>query len=266
MQRLRLVVLASALWLWPAAAFAQIISTMLPVEPPGGSGSGVTNSIHLMAGFAKWSLPAAPADTDAIEAAGGRIRGDGHRGFIFAGDFSFRATGPVSVGVGGWYNKVEPEVVSFPADPTHFAADITQRTSFSSIYGNVFYGHFGVQAGLAPVRIQLSVESPPGVLVADHFNEVDFNLFAVGRFGQDGWVATVGGGFYRYGTRPAGQRLEVDESPAANTFSAFANTSIRLSRGLSVDASFWFTGGYEAADDGGFSSQSRVSVGLGYSR
>ena len=208
MQRPRLVALATVLLLWPTTASAQIISTMLPVEPPSGPASGARNAVHLMAGFAKWSLPAAPDDTQAIVDAGGRIRGNQHRGFIVAGDFAFRANGQVSVGLGGWYNKVEPEVISFPADPNNFAVDITQRTSFSSIYGNVFYQHFGIQAGLAPVRVQLSVESPPGGrAVADDFNEVDLNLFAVGRFGQNGWVATVGGGFYRYGTRPAGEQL-----------------------------------------------------------
>jgi hypothetical protein len=50
-----------------------------------------------------------------------------------------------------------------------------------------------------------------------------------------------GGGLYRYGSRPASTGFAVPASPGTIAATAFANSSIGVGAGLSIDLSFWYT-------------------------
>ena len=74
-----------------------------------------------------------------------------------------------------------------------------------------------------------------------------------------------------------GAPFNIPGSTAANAVTAFGNASIGIVGGLSFDASFWYTGqdqNYVPGSGGigrggswqGNSSQSRLTVGVGYGR
>ena len=257
-----------AIFVTAAPAYAQIISIM---DPAANRRTGV----HLMAGFADWTFPFNPASKQQVLDDGGQIQGDGSHGFIIAGDVAVRAGTSWSVGGGGWYNKVEPHILSYPdgnpnADtPIFFAYDITSRASFYSLYGNVFYKRIGVQGGVVPVRSHETVEIEFTGSGTDDFSQTDSNVFVVGRFGQEKWSATAGAGLHRYGSRAAGEIFYLHkDSPAATAATAFVNAAVKLGAGFSVDGSVWYTAADKNADTPGIgnASQTRITIGIGYGR
>jgi hypothetical protein len=244
-------------------ADAQIISTAMPIEPSSAVSQGTRTSAarlnaHVMAGLASW-------DFGNGDPAPGETLTGGRNGLIIAGDLAVRAGAKLVVGAGGWFNSVEQSVSN--QGTTQFTID---RTAYS-IYGNLFWGHVGVQAGVVPfhdheaVSLLMNGQRYAG---DETVTENDVDVFALGRFGSDSnqrrWSAMLGAGLYRYGSRPENAGLFIQPaSPSANVFSGFGTASVAMYRRLSVDASLWYT-----ADDGnpgaeGNVSQLRFTIGVG---
>jgi len=266
---------ALAMLFWCSSpASAQIISTMIPLENVSGASSTVSTrqAFHLMAGFTNWDFGFDQAGRDQVVTSGGSTSG-GRNGVILAGDFSGAVADNLTIGGGGWYNKVTDWVLSEPAGPTFNAYELTVTRAFSSIYGNVFYRHVGVQAGIIPARGKERIVLPGLGSASDDLNQTDANVFAVARFGaaRSGlrWHTTAGAGLHVYGTIPASSVFSRPESPSAAAFTAFANASIGFGGGVSLDASFWYVGAdknYSSTSRIGNTNQSRFTIGIGYGR
>jgi hypothetical protein len=262
--------LAAALLACPRVLSAQIISSLQPVGAGSGGASGpAAPTFHVMGGFTNWEFGFDAEGRQMIEDAGGTVTG-GRNGFILAGDISFRVSGPVSVGAGGWYNKVTDFVVSEPDFTTPYELTITRAVS--SIYGNVFYKHFGVQAGIIPARGTETIVVS-GVQASEPSNQTDANIVGVARFGSSSsrrpWQATAAAGVHIYGTIAANDLFQKPESPRAQAFTTFVNGSVGLVGGLSLDASFWYVGedkNYAPGSRVGNASQTRFTIGVGYGR
>jgi hypothetical protein len=257
-------------------ASGQIISTMVPMETQSPSaaapaGPGPTAAWHVMGGFAHWSFGGDKALKDDVASKGGTSSG-GNKGFILAGDVAFKAGRNMSVGFGGWYNKLTDFEAHVPARPGFFAVDQTSTHSFSSFYGNVFYKNVGVQAGVIPLRGHTTISVPAnGFNGTDDNGQTDFAIFGVARTGskpgRPRWSAVAGLGLYRYGSRPATTTLGFEASPAANAFTIFVNGSVGVYKRFSVDGSIWFTAADSnfSFDSGiGNQSQTRFTIGIGY--
>jgi hypothetical protein len=226
-----------------------------------------------MGGYTSWQFGFVKDAQDQEAQQGGTYTG-GKNGFLGAADFVV-GSGNVSAGGGGWLNKVEDLITDNPGNARYFPYHGTQTITVFSVYGNVFYKHVGAQAGLVPIRSKSSftITRATPTTTNSEGNQNDFDAFLVGRWGATGantarWAATAGGGLYRYGSRAA-QPDGTPMSPSANALSGFANTSVGIGKGLSVDASFWYTSkdkNYSADSLIGNSSQARFTVGLGYGR
>jgi hypothetical protein len=203
---------------------------------------------------------------------GGTVEG-GERGYIGAADLVFRTGANTSVGIGGWMNKVQDLVTTEPDQPGFFGFTDTQTMTIFSVYGNMFYKHVGVQAGVVPNRSQETLVINNGSTLAVAQDQTDMDVFGAARFGatqpgQARWSAMFGGGLYRYGSRPASTGFAVPASPGTIAATAFANSSIGVGAGLSIDLSFWYTAkdkNYNTNTPGN-GSQTRFIVGVGYGR
>jgi hypothetical protein len=286
MRYLTLVALAAGLLAWFAPpAGAQIISTMVPPPrlvtqgTPSTPGPGGPSAVafHVMGGYTNWEF-GFEKDTKNFEEPRGATVTGGRNGWLGAADVAVRAGENVSVGAGGFVNKVENLVVNHPGNVQFFPYNDTATINVFSVYGNVFYKHIGVQAGIVPIRSHdtFVIDNPrnPTHSEVDN-NQNDFDLYLVGRWGATGtnrarWSAMVGGGLYQYGAREGNAAEGIDPSPSAPSLgSGFANASIGIAKGFSLDASFWYTArdkNYDADSTIGNSSQARFTVGVGYGR
>ena len=268
-----------------APATAQIIATSIPKSIAGG-GEGRW-AFHLMwAPYAKWNIATFEEDPVAFLA----TKGDPKSDFLGAAEVAFKAGENVTVGLGGWYNKVgndSAEYAFFLADPegsVFLAGPVNRDVSHTEGHVNVFYKSLGVQFGLVhnttqintitadiatvddiPIPLDLANEILTDVAgVEDTANDWDGYLVykAGGATGNDNnWSFSLGGGVYHYDI--------VDKTVP----SFFATATLGLFRGLGVDASYWYVGKtdrselQEALADAGVDldqSLNRFMVGVSY--
>ncbi len=200
-----------------------------------------------MAGYASWSfadiekfkkeLKADPTTSGIDVATPG--------GILVAADVAFQTSEKVSVGFGGFNNtfglKVEDNGFTF--------AD--QKANLFSFYTNIFYQHIGAQVGV--LRFSSTDDTiDPNTGVPDpasNASETDFDFFLAGRSGGEKWSAGAGAGAYYLG----GDAKET-------VLSAYVNGSFKLTKGISIDAGYWYLGETKAGDD----SASRLSAGAGF--
>ena len=205
-----------------APARAQIIATSIPKSIAGG-GEGRW-AFHLMwAPYAKWNIATFEEDPTAFLA----TKGDPKSDFLGAAEVAFKAGDAVTIGLGGWYNKVgndSAEYVFFLADPdgsVFLSGPVNRDVKHIEGHVNVFYKSLGVQFGLVHNTTQINtitadfatVDDIPipldvanGLLtdvagVEDTANDWDSYLIykAGGSTGSDNnWSFSLGGGFYHY--------------------------------------------------------------------
>jgi len=240
-------------------ASAQIISTSIPSEAAPGAAEK-NWAFHVMAGYAAWDF----AYIKALEKGdpGDQYSLDFTRpqGFILAGDFVYEANDRIAVGAGGWYNAA-----GFSGDfiwnPTNERSDFSQSdVKMWSLYGNVFYKAIGAQIGVVGNKNTLDFPASGDIAAESYdFTSTDMTYFLVGRFGGERFALGAGLGAYKYGT------FSVNGTKASEAGdwvpSGYVNASVKVVKGLSVDAGVWYIGESSAKDD----SATRFTVGAGYS-
>ena len=268
-----------------APARAQIIATSIPKSIAGG-GEGRW-AFHLMwAPYAKWNIATFEEDPTAFLA----TKGDPKSDFLGAAEVAFKAGDAVTIGLGGWYNKVgndSAEYVFFLADPdgsVFLSGPVNRDVKHIEGHVNVFYKSLGVQFGLVHNTTQINtitadfatVDDIPipldvanGLLtdvagVEDTANDWDSYLIykAGGSTGSDNnWSFSLGGGFYHY------------DIVSKTVPSFFATATLGIYKGLGVDASYWYVGKtdrselQQALSDAGVDfdqSLNRLMVGVSY--
>jgi hypothetical protein len=256
-----------------AAASAQIISVMVPAERV--TSHKRQTAIHGMFGASAWDFSGDASERQSAELLGATLTNPRHRGFIVAVDLARSLTPVLQLGAGGWYNRLARQAQEYPNgspgllidEPFAYVAD----QAFFSAYGSLFFKHVGVQAGFVGLRNHRHVDFAvsQGSWEVENSTVADVDVFAVGRFGGRRWSATVGGGVYRYDSRPYSTLLPVPDSPPSVAPTAFANASLFVLPRVSVDVSMWYTardGNYSRADLTGNPSQTRLTIGLGVGR
>jgi hypothetical protein len=268
-----------------APARAQIIATSIPKSIAGG-GEGRW-AFHLMwAPYAKWNIATFEEDPTAFLA----TKGDPKSDFLGAAEVAFKAGDAVTIGVGGWYNKVgndSAEYVFFLADPdgsVFLSGPVNRDVKHIEGHVNVFYKSLGVQFGLVHNTTQINtitadfatVDDIPipldianGLLtdvagVEDTANDWDSYLIykAGGSTGSDNnWSFSLGGGIYHY------------DIVSKTVPSFFATATLGIYKGLGVDGSYWYVGKtdrselQQALSDAGVDfdqSLNRLMVGVSY--
>jgi len=237
-----------------APAAAQIIATSIPKSIAGG-GEGRW-AFHVMySPYAKWRMNTFEEDPTAFLATSAKPKSD----FLAAAEVAFKAGDAVTLGLGGWYNKVGEhtgEYAFFLADPEGsvlLAGPLDLDVSYTEGHANIFYRDLGVQFGIvhstrtvrsitAEVALLNEVEIDPEPFnvaladvegVKDTANDIDGYLIykAGGTSANDtNWSFSLGGGFYRY------------DIVKKTVPSAFATVTLGLYKGLGVDASYWYVG------------------------
>lgn len=242
-----------------APASAQIIATSIPKElATGGKGGGGRFALHLMASpFAKWKLNTFQEDSTSFLATSGNPKSK----FLGAAEIAFKATDDVSIGVGGWYNKIGTKRFDYAffllgdtaSSDVFLAGPVDLDLDYTEGHANIFYKDFGVQAGIvhssqtvkgisATVATVGDISLPPGLInpiladvngAQDKAN--DFDAYAVYKVGsgahsQARWNLSLGAGMYRY------------DIAKKTVFSGFATGSVDIYKGLGIDASFWYVG------------------------
>jgi hypothetical protein len=238
-----------------APATAQIIATSIPKSLAGG-GAGRW-AFHLMwAPYAKWNISTFEEDPVAFLA----TKGDPKSDFLGAAEVAFKAGEDVTVGLGGWYNKVgndSAEYAFFLADPggnVFLAGPVNRDVTYTEGHVNVFYKSLGVQFGLVhsnykvntitadiatiddfdiPLDLANEILAEEVSGVEDSANDWDgYLVYKVGgTTGNDSlWSFSLGGGIYHYDI-------------VSNTVpSFFATATVGVFKGLGVDASYWYVG------------------------
>jgi len=268
-----------------APARAQIIATSIPKSIAGG-GEGRW-AFHLMwAPYAKWNIATFEEDPTAFLA----TKGDPKSDFLGAAEVAFKAGDAVTIGLGGWYNKVgndSAEYVFFLADPdgsVFLSGPVNRDVKHIEGHVNVFYKSLGVQFGLVHNTTQINtitadfatVDDIPipldvanGLLtdvagVEDTANDWDSYLIykAGGSTGSDNnWSFSLGGGIYHY------------DIVSKTVPSFFATATLGIYKGLGVDGSYWYVGKtdrselQQALSDAGVDfdqSLNRLMVGVSY--
>jgi hypothetical protein len=269
--RLLIALTATLICAHAGLASAQIITTMIPVEmDPSGKPTGklAAGAGHLMFGYAAWDYGTDFMDqVVVVNLHGGAIEGRSRSGFIVAGDFPFKLSSDVAMAIGGWYNKSGTRTLN---DPQHVfegrivpATVFSERSTFSSLYANVFYKFVGVQAGLVPVKINQTATTPAGTSVSNR-SQNDFDVFALARYTDREFVLPLafvfGGGVYRYAPRQASPLVDGSGSPASVAPSLFGNLTLAITRHIAFDFSAWATG---ANNDKTHDTQTRATLGVG---
>jgi hypothetical protein len=277
------VAVALGLAVMAAPATAQIIATSIPKSIAGG-GEGRW-AFHLMwAPYAKWNIATFEEDPTAFLA----TKGDPKSDFLGAAEVAFRAGENVSIGLGGWYNKVgndSAEYAFFLADPegsVFLAGPVNRDVEHLEGHVNVFYKSLGVQFGIVhnttqintitadvatvddiPIPIDIANEILTDVAgVEDTANDWDsYLVYKVGgtTANDSNWSFSLGGGVYHY------------DIVSKTVPSFFATATVGLYKGLGIDASYWYVGKtdrselQEALSDAGVDldqSLNRLMVGV----
>jgi hypothetical protein len=281
-------VLALVLGALAAPATAQIIATSIPKSIAGG-GEGRW-AFHLMyAPYAKWKLNQFEETETSLVSS----RAKPNSKFLGAAEAAFTAGSDVTIGLGGWYNKVGSTDYDFlfvESDGTDvFGLDgiRTDNLTYAEGHANVFYKDIGLQVGLVHGKatttnlaianflfnedvfsradlVDLLGESGVADIEAGaegaqiKTNDVDgYLVYKAGSENGDrqGWTFSLGAGAYHYG----GSKKTVP--------SGFATLALGLYKGLGVDASFWYIS--KSKSDlqkqlGVSDNLSRFSIGIGY--
>jgi hypothetical protein len=251
----------------PAAA--QIISTSVPKESSGGGSK--STSFHLMAGYTHWDFATLKSLSNFVEAQPNGVASGGKGGFIVAGDLAFQGQGSdLGLGLGGWYNKVSDYDISFSAPGGQFSG--TDKFNLFSVYGSIFYKNIGVQAGVVHSSLDESTTFGDTITTSTSLNDVDaFLVYRKTVGGSDHKLTfALGAGIYRNSAQDPDPSVDFPGSDSKIVFSGFANASIGVVKGLSIDASFWYVGSDDQAynlDTGTYTAKddaSRFTIGLGY--
>lgn len=285
MQARTVAMAALGLAVLAAPATAQIIATSIPKSIAGG-GEGRW-AFHLMwAPYAKWNIATFEEDPTAFLS----TKGDPKSDFLGAAEVAFKAGENVTVGLGGWYNKVgddSAEYVFFLADPqgsVFLSGPVNRDVKHTEGHVNLFYKDLGVQFGLVhtttrinaitadiatvddiPIPLELANELLTDVAgVEDTAN--DWDLYGVYKVGgttanDSNWSFSLGGGVYHY------------DIVKKTVPSFFATATVGLFKGLGADVSYWYVGKtkrselQEALSDAGVDldqSLNRFMVGVSY--
>jgi hypothetical protein len=283
-------VAALALGALAAPAAAQIIATSIPKSiSGGGEGRWV---FHLMyAPYAKWKINQfEETDTSLVS-----LSAKKNSKFLGAAEAAFSAGSDVTIGLGGWFNKVGSTdydfvFVDFSDGILGLDGVRTDNVTYTEGHANIFYKDVGVQFGLVHGKatttnlaignflfddLLLSRQDlinelgPQGAEIVNSIEadargteisttDVDgYLVYKVGSTGRDtrGWGFSLGAGAYRYG----GSKKTVP--------SAFATVSLGLYKGLGIDSSFWYIHKSNSATQkslGVTDNLSRFSIGVGY--
>jgi hypothetical protein len=280
-------VAALALGALAAPAAAQIIATSIPKSISGG-GEGRW-AFHVMyAPYAKWKINQfEETDTSLIS-----LSAKKNSKFLGAAEAAFSAGTDVTIGLGGWFNKVggtDYDFVFLDFTDEIFGLDgiRTDNVTYTEGHANIFYKDIGVQFGVVHGKATttnlaignflfegtvFSRQDLVDILGAETVNSIEadargaeisttdvdgYLVYKVGSKGRDtrGWGFSLGAGAYRYG----GSKKTVP--------SAFATVSVGLYKGLGIDSSFWYIHksksdiqeALEVSDN-----LSRFSIGVGY--
>jgi hypothetical protein len=261
---IRTLILAAVILTTASSASAQIISTMALKDAGRRSARG-----HVMFGYAAWDFGADFIYDWAAEVLGGSVEGGSRSGVIVAGEVPLTLSPTMTMAVGGWHNHSGTRVTTLPPSADFSGQVARDRSTFSSVYVNVFYRYAGVQVGVVPVRIEESISSPStGLTERSSRRYVDVTVFGMARVtavAKPRVVLTAALGVYRYSARSEGLILrslfDVAEFPAKLALSGFVLASIDVSSHVTVDVSFWKT----AAHNPQFvrDNQARLTMGVG---
>jgi hypothetical protein len=247
-----------------ASASAQIISTSIPKGEQAQNEQGV--NFHLMGGYTYWDFASIEKAKKENTSGSG-----GHNGVIAAGDVVFRVNKDVSIGAGGWFNKISDVTIICTSGPCLLgdfessSTDTGSKLKAYSLYGSLFYKKVGVQGGLVHSSenedVSLVRQDSAVLTSSDTTKSSDFDLFAVYRGGGKKSSFSAGVGIYHYAAIPAQDiRVLFNGTPAillpsgepfilnlpgqesTTSLSAFANASVNVVSHVSLDASFWFIG------------------------
>jgi hypothetical protein len=261
-------------------ATAQIISTSIPKGLEGKTDKKW--AFHVMASpFAKWSINVFEETDTGLLLASSKPNSD----FLIAGEAMFTASDKITVGVGGWLNKVGTSGYDFAAvdvaDNFLIGGNLDIDSTVSEFHGSVFYNDFGVQLGVVRNSQQFkgasltAAEVPIGRPLTGSLLTSFSNAFSAG-IAQEETEATTditAYAVYKHsgsGDRPWNVSLGAGVYNGVSTVpSGFVSGSVGVYKGLSLDASFWYIG--EQESESGLkesleasSSNSRLTLGIGY--
>ena len=270
-----------------APAAAQIIATSIPRSIAGG-GEGRW-AFHVMyAPYAKWKINQFEETDTAFVSA----RAKPNSSFLGAAEVAFKAGSDVTLGLGGWFNKVGNTDYDFTfveVSDVVLGLDGVRTDDLTVVEGhaNAFYKSIGLQVGVVHGKSTTTGLTIGNFLLDDlvltrgelvsllgsaevdaieaegrglEISTTDVDGYLVYKAGsQDsdrlGWGFSLGAGAYRYG----GSKKTVP--------SAFATLSVGLYKGLGIDSSFWYIGKSKSdlqesldVSDG----LNRFSIGIGY--
>jgi hypothetical protein len=281
-----------------APASAQIIATSIPKEFTGSGKAGTAEkkwAFHIMGTpVAKWKINQfEETDTSFVSTSA-----NPNSKFLGAAEVAFKAGSDMTVGVGGWFNKVGSTDYDFTfidvSDGSLGLSGIqTNDLTVSEGHVNVFYKDFGVQVGVVHGSSTVTNLSIGNFLLDDNvFTRAGLvNLF--NSVGQNGEAVVRGiendargeeittNDVDAYLVYKAGSRISESFGWSASLGggiyryggadktvpSGFATLSLDLYKGLGIDASFWYIGKsnselQEALDV--TDNLSRFSIGIGY--
>jgi hypothetical protein len=288
--------LAVGLCLLASTASAQIISVSVPRDASTASATPVGEkkfAVHVMASpMSKWKYNEFAGA--ALEDSGGSLfdvgifSGSPNSDFLFAGETVFKVGRDVTVGVGGWHNKVGNVQYTFDGatiDSDFVPIDFVSGTLHGDLtlfegHGNVFYKNVGVQGGLVHTSSKLTssaivnslafpfdIGKPLRSIEQDN-SANDWDLYGIYKYGGElnrPFGISAGAGIYaKQGTTDSSQRAAENQK----VFSGFVTASVDIYRGFGFDASYWYIAKTKAVIGGSplvSDAASRFTLGFGYS-
>jgi hypothetical protein len=293
--KIRSLSLAVGLCLLATSASAQIISVSVPRDAATSATTAGEKkfAVHVMASpMSKWKYNEFAGA--AVEGTGnslfdvGLFSGSPNSDFLFAGETVFKVGRDLSVGVGGWHNKVGNVQYVFAAatlDADFVPIDIVSGTLYGDLtlfegHGNVFYKNVGIQGGLVHTSSKLTSSR---IVSSDAFPQIigrplrsieqdnsanDWDLYGIYKYGGElnrPFAISAGAGLYaKQGATDSSQRAAENQK----VFSGFVTGSVDIYKGFGFDASYWYIaktkaviGDLPLVSD----AASRFTVGFGYS-
>lgn len=285
-----------------APASAQIIATSIPRADSGGKAAEKKFAFHVLAApLAKWKYGEVFIGDIGPDLAVGTVQAKPNSDFLLAGEVAFKAGRHWTVGVGGWYNKVGNTTYGFDGDVLfsdgfgQMTVDLGGDLTIYEGHANLFFKDIGIQAGVVrtsgtigdnakyktftfdgqPFKCtDLLSASDCNNNAIDVFkgNTTDWDVFAVYKHawgGKSPLSISLGAGGYR---KQGSSDTPLRSTDSTTVFTAFATASVSVYKGLGLDASFWYIDktdatkgeGSLASKSAGTDSQSRFTIGLGY--
>ncbi len=297
MKKTAFVVAALALGGLVSPASAQIIATSIPkaggAAPGKGAGAEKQFAFHILgAPIAKWKINAFEEEGGAFLASSANPNSK----FLLAGELAFSARSDVTIGLGGWFNKVGSTNYDFVfldtsgADILGLSGVRVDDLTYTEGHVNVFYKDVGLQFGLVHSKattsdlhiqqwlfgdtvfsradlVSLFGSAEVNAIEAGAQGEIsatDFDSYLVYKTGSSRlkrdtkvpWTVSAGAGLYHY------------QATSKTAFSGFLTGSVDVYKGLGLDVSFWYIGKSNSESKkilGVVDNLSRFSVGIGYS-